>query len=941
MRSPRPSPVPDARRPSRPVRSAPLSRHLWWPVLGAALLLGACAPSREDVLQEVRSRVERQDRDGARILLKDLLQQHPGLAEAHWWMARVLLDGGDAAAGEIELRRAIEQGWPAAEALPLLGRLLLQQDKAADLLRELDRHKVEDPAAARRLQLLRTEALLQTGRVDEADRLLAPLLAGPTAESDARLLQARVLHGQRRDTEALQLARQLTEAPEAPASAWILLGDLQAQTGTLEAAIASWRQALQRQPDAVAAHGALISALLAREERGPARAQFEQMRQRLPGRPQTLFFEATFAALDGQWPRTRELTQQLLRGSPPNARLLMLAGQAELQLGAPAQAQALLAKAVQSAPQLATARTLLAQALLRNQRPAEALETLTPLLDGDSRQATALTLAAQARRALGQRREADALLARAAQLAPQDTTIQASRQLLRLEQGPDSGAEQALSAAAGRDEGLRLDLALLATQLQRQDVGSARQTLARIRSKQPDGPLGAYLDGRLTEREGRTEAAMALYREALKRDVDFLPAIVRLVELELAAGQGPQARERLEALLSRKPGDLQATLLLADTLTRLQQGEAALPLLEQAIKAEPRSADARLAQADLLLALRRPEPALNAVQAGLVVLRDHPGLLERQGRAQLALGQPRAALATLSRLGGNAGPRAQLMLAEAQRGAGHAEAARGTLQRLVTQFPQDAAIGEAATRLALEQGRRDEALAQARRLQSALPQSPMGPLLEADITAAAGQWDASAKALRLAIQRSGLNNALAARLHRALSLAGREAEARTLADDWLRQQPKDAGFRVHLGDMAMARQDPAAAETFYRQARSLAPDSPLVLNNLALALARQKKPEATALARRAVSLAPEQAALLDTLAECLAAESRWSEAAETQTKAVRLAPEDPALRLQLARWQLQAGDRSAAAQELQQLARLGSRFARQDEVTRLLQKIHQ
>lgn len=939
MRRPRPSPAPDACRPTR--RVPPLTRHLWWPVLGTALLLAACAPSKEDVLQEVRARIERQDRDGARILLKDLLQQQPTLAEARWWMARLLLDGGDAVAAEVELRRALEQGWPAAEALPLLGRLLLQQDKAADLLRELDRHKVEDPAAARRLQLLRAEALLVTGRTGEAEALLASLTRGPEAEPGARLLQARVLHAQRRDTEALQLARQLTEAADAPATAWLLLGDLQSETGALDAAIASWRQALQRQPDAAAAHGALITALLARDERGPARAQYEQMRQRLPGKPQTLFFEATFAALDGQWPRTRELTQQLLRGSPPNARLLMLAGQAELQLGAPAQAQALLSKAVQSAPQLGTARALLAQAQLRTQRPADALETLAPLLGADSRDAAALTLAAQARRALGQRREADALITRASQIAPDNGLIQASRQLMRLEQGPDGAAEQALASAAGRDESLRLDLALLATQLQRQDLTGARQTLARIQTKKPDSPLATYLDGRLTEREGRREAAMALYRQALQRDVDFMPAIVRLGELELAAGQGTQARERFEALLSRKPGDLQATLLLADVLTRLQQGEAALPLLDKAIKAEPRSADARLAQADLLLALHRPEPALNAVQAGLVVLRDHPGLLERQGRAQLALGQPRAALATLNRLGANAGPQAQRMLAEAQRGAGHAEAARATLQRLVTQFPRDAAIGEAATRLALEQGRRDEALAQARRLQTALPGSPLGALLEADVTAAAGQWDASARALRMAVERGGLNNALAARLHRALSLAGREAEARTLADDWLRQHPKDPGFRVHLGDMAMARQDPAAAETHYRQAQGLAPDSPLVLNNLALALARQKKPGATALAQRAVGLAPDQPALLDTLAECLAAESRWSEAADTQSKAVRLAPEDPGLRLQLARWQLQAGDKSSAAQELQQLARLGPRFARQDEVSRLLQKVHQ
>ncbi len=77
--------------------------------------------------------------------------------------------------------------------------------------------------------------------------------------------------------------------------------------------------------------------------------------------------------------------------------------------------------------------------------------------------------------------------------------------------------------------------------------------------------------------------------------------------------------------------------------------------------------------------------------------------------------------------------------------------------------------------------------------------------------------------------------------------------------------------------------------------------------------------------------------VLDTLAGAQAAEGATAEALATQKRALALAPDEPALQLNLAKLALQSGDKALARQQLTALQRLGSRFRAQDEVTKLMQ----
>jgi predicted Zn-dependent protease len=178
-----------------------------------------------------------------------------------------------------------------------------------------------------------------------------------------------------------------------------------------------------------------------------------------------------------------------------------------------------------------------------------------------------------------------------------------------------------------------------------------------------------------------------------------------------------------------------------------------------------------------------------------------------------------------------------------------------------------------------------------------------------------------------------------ARLHAALMLAKRDAEAAKFVDSWAVSHPKDGLFQYYLGDVALGKNDYPAAERRYNEVLKLQPEHALALNNVAWLMVQQKRTGAVALAERAVKAAPNQPPLMDTLALALAAESQLPKAIEVQKQVVAMAPQAPSFRLNLARMLVQSGDKAAARTELQALEKLGIAFAGHTEVADLLKKL--
>lgn len=927
-------------RPPRGIRLATVA-------LACAATLAACMGSSEaDLLASARSHLAKKDAEGARLELKSLLQKNPDAAEARYLLGKVMLDTGDAAGAEAELRRALEGGQSDVTVLPLLAQAMVGQGKDALLLQQFGQVTLADPQADAELKTQLAAAQAGENDLAGARSLIAQALRQSPDHVPALLLSARLTAAEGDIAGALKAVDALLARQDTNVEAWLLKGDLllRGPSGQRAAdvapAMAAFEQALKVKPDSVPAHVALITLHLGRKDFAAAGTQWAALQKVAPRHPQTMYFEAMLAEQKGDHKRTRELSQQLLRAAPNDPRLLLLAGQAELKLNSLAQAEALFAKAVQSAPKAPAPRRQLAQVQLRSGQADKALATLRPLVDADPPDAEALTLSARAQMMKGDSAGADASLAKASKLRPDDPRLRTATALSSLAKGKDAAAIAELRAIAASDKGTTADLALINVLLRQGDQPGAAKAIDALAVKLPDDALPDQLRGRIALQRKDPAAARKSFEAALAKNADYLPAAAGLAALDLADQQPAAARSRFEAVLARNPDNAGAMVALAEIGARSgARPEQSAELLNRAVKADPTQAVPRLALIDLYLGSGQRELALDAAQSGVTALPGNADLLDRLGRVQLASGQTAEAVASFTKLAALA-PRSalpQLQLADAYAAAKNPTAMAAAVRRAAEIAPDSPLVQRAQVNLALLENKPDQALALARKVQAQRPDDAAGFSLEGDVEIRLGHWDAAAVALRKALTRKNPGDS-AQRLHGALLAAKKTAEADKMAADWRKSHPDDLGFVLHLGDVAMAGGRAAEAEALYAEVLARQPENTIAMNNQAYVLALQKKPGAVALAEQALKRAPKSPAVMDTLAFTLAADKQLPRAIEVQGQAVAAAPEAPQFRLQLARLQLQAGDKTAARSELEKLAKLGPAFPRQAEVAELLKQ---
>ena len=540
-------------------------------LLACALALTGCGePSAAELLASARSHLAKNEVEAARLELKTLLQTQPNSAEARFLLGKLMFDTGDIAAAEAELRRALEGGHPESTVLPLLARSMLGLGKGALLLQQFGKVKLSEAQADAELKTQLATALAGENDLAGARDTVNQALQQSPDFSEALLLRARLTAadgdpaGALKEVEAL-LARQADNA-----DAWVLKADLLVRDASgkraadTTAAADAYRQALKLKAYNVQAHVALIKLDLARGDAAAANVQWTALQKAAPRHPQTMFFEAVLAEQKADYKRTRELTQQLLRGAPNDPQVLMLAGQAELKLNSLTQAEVHFAKAMQVAPKAPLPRRQLAQVQLRGGQADKALVTLRPLLEADPPDADALSMAAQAQMTLGNTVAADASLAKASKLKPDDPRLRTAVALSKLAKGKDPAAIAELRAIAAADKGSTADLALINVLVRQNDPAGALKAVDTLAAKLPGDALPDQLRGRLALQRKDAAAARQAFEAALVKNADYLPALAGLAALDIADKQPAAAKARFEALLMRNPKHAGALMALAE-----------------------------------------------------------------------------------------------------------------------------------------------------------------------------------------------------------------------------------------------------------------------------------------------------------------------------------------------------------------------------------------
>ena len=920
----------------RPIRHAALLAAL-------VVSLQACnGPSKAQLLAAAKTSVSHGDWKTAIIQLKSVLQQDPDSAEARTLLGESLLETGDAPGASLELRKAIELKAPPDQVAPLLARSLLRQGETRKITDAYAETTLASPAANADLRTTVATAFYGQAKPDLAEAAIKEALASVPNYAPAQLLQAKVAAGKNDFKSALALLGSVTRQDPGNADAWVVAGEIQ-QFGLHDdtEALADYRKAVALRNDLMAAHQGIVTMLLARHDTDGAAAEVEALKQSRPKDPITRFLEAQIAYVHKDYAGARALMQPLVQGAPSNPQVLQLAGAAEFRLHSMATARNLLAEALKFDPALPLARRMLAQIYLADGEPDKTLDLLRAEANTPQASTETLTLAGQAFLQSGDMAQANEMFGRAAQARTDDAGTRTALAIGQLEANGSAAALSDLEAIASTDKGTLADLALLSHALQHNDFDAALKSIARIGAKQPGSPLPEDLRGNVLALRGDRAGARAAFERSLAIDKLYFPAVAGLASLDLQERHPDAARKRYAALLIADPKNPRAPLALAGILSRTgaTPAEVDAPLLA-AIKAAPLEAVPRVELVNHYLVTGRAKEALSAAQNAIAAVPDNADLVNVLGSAQLADGDNQSALSTFTKLESmqRTSPVAALGQAEAYRAMKNASGRERSLRRALEIKPDLLAAQRMLVDLLDEQQRYDDALAVARSVQKQRPREQAGYQLEASVEIARAHWPEA-----IAVLRTGLQKAPAAdtaiRLHQVYLKAGRKADAQAFAADWAKGNPRDAAFQFYLADIAMAQQAWPDAEAAYRRILGIKPDDPLALNNLAWLMIKQSKPGALAFAEKAQALAPDQPAMMDTLALALAADNQVPKALDLEKQAVQRAPDAAALRLNLARLYLRAGDKAQARTELETLAKLGSRFSGQSEVTELLKGV--
>lgn len=911
--------------------------------LTLSLVLVACGGDDPvKLMQSAKDYMAKNDNAAAVIQLKNALQAKPDLAEARFLLGKAWLATGDLAGAQVELEKAKAAGYPDEQVTPLLARALLIQGQVKKVTDTYDQTRFNDASAQADLLTSLASAWLAQNKIDTAQERVATALKLQPAYEPALVTQARLTAiGKDFDGALAQLAKILKANPQSEA-ALKLKGDVQLfGLQQPDAALATYKEAAKAGPKGWEAQSNVVRILMGQDKLEEATTEFQALQKLAANSPTTLYLQAQLAMKKRDLKGAHEAAEKLMRASPSSPQALELAGSIELQANNLVPAESMLAKALTAAPDLKIARRALVLTYLRMGQIDKAIATLPSDQSELENDPAMLSVAGQVYMVHGDQELAQRYFGKAAALDPKNPAKRTSLALSKLTPGQSEASINELQNIAASDSGVVADMAIINVLSRQGRWDAALKAIADLEKKRPaDDPVPNHLRAQVLIKKGDAAGARQALERAQQQSPDFFPAVSALAGLDVAAKQTGAAEARLQAWLKRKPDSVPGILALARVKAALRaKPDEIASLLRKAIEVAP----TEIAPRQLLVAhhLQHNEPkvALTAAQNAVAALPKSPELLDTLGQAQLGAQEFNQALSTYSKLGGllpnSTAP--QMRMATVYLANKDGSGATQSLRKALSIQPNFLPAQQQLVELALRDKRAADALAVVRDVQRQRPEEAVGYALEGDVHGATQNWSAALAAFDKALKLAPDSSDLAIRLHMAHLAGQKSRDADVFAKKWLQTHPKDAQFLVHLGDRAVMGGDLKLAESQYQKALDLQPNNPLTLNNLAWVAGKNGRKDAMSLAEKAHSLAPQSPAILDTLATLQAGERRFDKAIESQKRAVALQPEDPAWKLNLAKIQLQAGEKSAAKTQLLALKQLGSGFRSHAEVVKLLE----
>lgn len=868
-----------------------------------------------DQLAQARQLVAERQFIAASIVLKDLLQADPDAGAARVELGRVYLHQRQAEAARKEFETAlaarpdlVEARLGLAEAWLLLGDL----DAVLEQIASLDG---SDPAT----RILSGRLALAQGRTEAArdafTQAAAALPQDPWPAYGLALLATEETDPQS-SLEALEQV--IADFPDFT-EARLLRAELHHRQGEHADALAHLDRLLASDPEDLAARAMRAEALISLDRMTEAAAELDAI-ARLGRVSSVPYMQAVMAFQAGDWAEALARIDGFLGVAPRHPNALALAGLAHLYLGHSASALSHLERAVSAQPGNLIARRGLAMAYLAADDPRRAATALAPV--AAVAPVAEVIAVAQALVDAGAPASAEPLIEIATAAAPSERAIMLRLAQVQAASGDYTAAIATLNAYlddAASDWQVRAQLAEV--QWAAGEVTAAIAVAAALAEEFPDNPALVALHGRLLLASGQDPVqGRALLEQAARLDPPFLPALLALGDLALAAGDREEAATwygRAEALA---PEDLPTLLRLAALAEQTGDQAAIGRWLGQAQRAHPDSIEVgvlmgrhRLNQGDRdgALALAAELYARAPQQRQVLEYVVQTELLS--GRSEHRYG----AVGTLVRAYPDA-PGVRKLAAQSALADDDLDTAIMHLRRAVDLAPTDQLARIALTQALLAQGDYAAALDGALVLQEQYPDSASGYELEGLAWLAQQRFEAAVPVLQEAMGRHR-GPTVVRQLAGAYAETDQLAEAIALLQDWLQEQPTDLRTQAQLGDLLRQDGDAEGAIAAYRAAADGGLEQPALLNNLAYLLHQQGADEALAIARRAYEVAPDHPLIADTYGWILVSQGDLARGLDLLMEAHLNQPDEPLIAYHLAYALAQAGRGAEAAARLRQL----------------------
>ncbi|NML25424.1 PEP-CTERM system TPR-repeat protein PrsT [Zoogloea sp. G-4-1-14] len=885
-----------------------------------ALLLAACSDSPESMIASAKDYMAKEDRSAASIQLKNALQKDPNLAEARYLLGKVYMDQGDYASAEKEFVRANDAGFKPDLVVPALAQALLNSGQGQRVVVELSTEKLITSEAKASLFTSRGFAQLVQGKRPAAQEEFQAALKALAGYAPARVGLARLKAVDKDFDGALADIDDVLKADPKLPEAHALRGDLMLIKGRPQEAITDFEAVIAARPTDIAAYQSVVSLQIRLNKLDDAQAKIGALRKAVGNHPLALYLQAFVDFKRGKTKEAYDTILQVLRVAPDHVPSLMMVSALQLQRNDFVQAQENLNKVLAKVPNHVYARRLLVSSYLGLRDTGRALDGLQPLLKDQSDDVAVLSLAGQVYAMNGDFKRSEEFFSRAAKSDPGNAGYRTRLGLTRLASGESDQAFQDLEAASALDaDNIQADITLIMAHLRRNETAKAMAAVQVLEKKKPKDPITFNMKGGVLLATKDIAGARQAFEKALELKPDFLPAVNNLARLDIQAKQLDSARKRFETFVDKNPnnpqGYLQYAEFLAMTGTQVKDVQA---VLEKGLTANPTSLPVRMALVRMLAQAGDTKRALVLSQEAAASAPEDPSVLDLLGRAQVAAGEMQQAQSTYGKLATRV-PNSivpLIALADIYTAGKDLSSAEQNLRKALAIKPDALDAQQRLIAVLVTTNRGDAAVAQVREVQRQRKDSPIGYMLEGEVQTSLKKPLEAVAAFEEAYKRDKSVQPLV-RLHNARLAAGQTQEASKQISEWLRANPKDLTVRTYLAERSLVEKKYDSAAQQYRQMLEIAPKNAMLLNNLAWVLGKLNDKSALSVAQQAAALAPNSPVVLDTLGVLQMEGGDTAKGVESLKKAVSLGPNQPQLRLNLAKALIKTGDKDGARKMLE------------------------